>query len=366
MKPFPLALPRATGLLRTMVAVAVTGALSAPAPLLAAPQAGQVGQAGQAVDSARARELFRKGREEYGKDGHLPQAYAYFLEAWGLQKSFDIAGNLAVVERQLSRYRDAAEHAAFSLANFPAGGTDTQRKALEDLLAEARANVGTITVQVSVEHAAITVDGKPAGESPLPYEVFVEPGSHVIAASAPGCEQAQDTVPTGKGTSHLVKLAPRCGGGPQPPKTPPSTPPTTTTTEGPRPLTIAGFVTSGIGFGLGTAFAILSRTKADSANQQQMMIQSGAGNNPKACAGTSAPTGCSDLGGLRSSEATFASAALWSFVAAGAVAAGTLVYTFAVPRAPATTGAAPAKAARVQVLPLAGPGAGGVMLKGAF
>src|SRR6185437_5325415 len=116
----------------------------------------------------------------------------------------------------------------------------------------------------------VTVDGKPAGESPLPSDVFVDPGVHVVVATAPGCEPAKDSVLTEKGTTHLVNLTPRCSGagGPNHPPQPPH-PPTTPTAEGPRPLTIAGFVTSGVGFGLGTAFAILSRTKADDANQQQ-------------------------------------------------------------------------------------------------
>ncbi len=349
---------RRAALARLLVlGAALAPALVAPPPAAAAPQPGPPGV--DAPQALRARELFRKGREEYAKEGHNPQAYALFLEAWALQKSFDIAGNLAFVERQLSHPRDACEHASFALANFPAGGTDAQRKALQDLLADARTSVGAITLRVSVDHAAITVDGQPAGESPLPYEVFVDPGSHTIAATAPGCDPVKDTVRTDKGTTHLLTLTPtRCG--PAPPKLPPGTP---VEPQGPRPLTVAGFVTTGAGLALGTAFAILSKTKADSANQSQQTLQSTAGGNAQACAGAAPPAGCATLGSLRSSEAMFANASLWSFVAAGAVGAGTLIYTFAVPRAPA---APVATTSRLQVIPLAGPTAGGLMLKGAF
>ena len=41
--------------------------------------------------------------------------------------------------------------------------------------------------------------------------------------------------------------------------------------------------------------------------------------------------------------------------------AGTLVYTFAVPRAPAAV-----KAARPQIIPVIGPGAGALTVKGTF
>src|SRR4051812_5867834 len=83
-------------------ALALLAAAYAPAPAVAAPQVEQAG------DAARARELYRKGCEEMAKEGRLPQAYAYLHEAWGLQKSFDTAGNLAQVESNLTRYREAA------------------------------------------------------------------------------------------------------------------------------------------------------------------------------------------------------------------------------------------------------------------
>jgi PEGA domain len=355
MKPARLVMPFAGAARRAAVAGALAlGAVVHTQAAAAAPQAG----ASPAGDTVRARELYRKGRDEYAKD-RLPQAFALFLEAWGLQKSFDIAGNLAVVEMKLARYREAAEHGSFALANFPAGGTDAQRKAVQDLLVEARTYVGTVTVRVSVDRAVVTVDGKAVGESPLPFEVFVDPGAHTFAATAPGCEPVQDTVRTDKGTTHLLTLTPvRCGPTPPPVLTP-------VTATGPDPITATGFVVTGLGLGLGAAFAILSKIKATDADTQAQSIAGVSGSNPKACAGASPSTECSTLGGLRASEATFADAALWTFVAAGAVGAGTLIYTFAIPHAASTPKGA-LKASRAQLIPLAGPGVGGVLLKGAF
>jgi hypothetical protein len=327
-----------------VAALALAVVMHAPAPAAAQPGA----------ENDRARQLFKRGRDEYAKD-HVPQAYALFLEAWGLQKSFDIAGNLAVVERQIARPRDAAEHAAYALANFPAGGTDAQRKALQDLLVEARATCGAVTIRVSVDRALVTVDGRAVGESPLPVEVFVEPGSHVVVATAPGCDPVQGSVRTDRGTTHLINLTPsRCGPRPPPNKT------TTTTVAptGPGPITLAGIITTGVGVGLGAGFAIMSKVKADAASAQLPFIPGGP-TNPTACA---TPTmSCPALHDALASHDTFASAAVWTFVAAGAVGAGTVIYTVVVPRPQGAV-----KAARIQAIPLAGPGTGGLMLKGAF
>ena len=161
MKRFRLVLPSVgapgRALLLGMLALAAVVPVAAPAS--AAPQGALGG------DAARAHELFKKGTEEYAKD-HLPQAYALFLEAWGIQKSFDIAGNLALVEGQLTRYREAAEHATYALANFPAGGKEAQHKLLVSALADARQYIGAITLRVAVDRAVVTLDGHAIGESP--------------------------------------------------------------------------------------------------------------------------------------------------------------------------------------------------------
>jgi hypothetical protein len=301
---------------------------------------------GASDDAARARDLYKRGRDEYAK-GHLPQAYTLLIEAWGIQKSFDVAGNLALAEGQLTRYREAAEHAVYALANFPVGGSEAQRKGLQAVLVEARPFIGAITFQCSADHAAITVDGRPAGESPVAGEVFVEPGPHTVVATLPGCEPVQDTLRSDKGSTHLLTLTfTRCGTPPPPPKIPLKPVP-----RGPDPVTIAGVVATGVGLGLGAAFAILTKIKADDAATKATLVgSSGCGTGS---------TACQNLHDALVSHDTFANGAVWTFVAAGAVGVGTLVYTFAVPHGPAPV-------SRAMLVPVAGPGSGGLVVKGVF
>lgn len=283
----------------------------------------------------------------------------------GIQKTFDLAGNLAFVEKQLTRYREAAEHATYALANFPAGGTDAQRKGLQDALNYVRQYIGAITVRVPADRATVTVDGhpvtmqeaprpNPAAEPLLLAELFVEPGPHTLVATVPGCDPVQEAVTTDKGSSHLITLTPtRCGTTTRPP--PDKLGPSQGQGAGPSPILIGGFIATGVGLGLGTAFAIMTKVEASDATSQSAQFSG----NPRACAASS--PACTTLHDTLASHDTFANAAVWTFVGAGVLGVGTLVYGLAGPKPPPS-----APAGRAQLVPLVGPGTAGLMVKGAF
>src|SRR5262249_23698704 len=149
----------------------------------------------------------------------------------------------------------------------------------QEVLAAARAYVSAITLRVSIDHAQVTLDGVPIGESPFASEIFVEPGPHTLFATAPGCEPAKDRVRTEKASSHYLTLTfTKCGDKPPPP-------PWVLPPPRPRPITVGGFIATGTGLGLGTAFAILAKVKADDADQKFQSIASATHNNSNACAG---------------------------------------------------------------------------------
>lgn len=167
-----------------------------PREASAQPRAAVAEQVGQLFDRAQA--AFAKG----DKQG----AYEAYKAAWALQQSYDIAGNLGGVELKLGKHRDAAEHLAFSIEGFPPTGDPAQRAALEKRLAEAIKEVGRVRVQVNVAGAAVTVNGKPAGTSPLRALVFVEPGTVTIAAKRDGYRDEIRPVTVPKGTQQEVAL----------------------------------------------------------------------------------------------------------------------------------------------------------------
>jgi hypothetical protein len=229
------------------------------------------------------------------------------------------------------------------------------------VLAEARSFIGSVTLQVNLDHAAVTVDGQAVGESPFATEIFVDPGPHTLVATIPGCDPVKDRVRADKGSSHYVTLAfIKCGDKPVPkPPKPPK--PAKWPVFLPRPITIGGFIATGVGLGLGTSFAVMAKIKGDEADQKFQAIGSATHNNPKACAGSAPSSDCVTLHNLRVSHDTFANAATWTFVAAGVVGAGTLIYTFAIPPAELKL-----KAGQALVFPIVGPGTAGLVLRSSF
>lgn len=169
----------------------------------------QTGSLGSHKDAERAGVLFQKARSfhEYAK---WAEAEAAYQASWELWKSFDTAGNLGECELEVDQPREAAEHLRYAFDHVPSGATFEQRRRLEALLQKARARVGTVRVQVSASGAAIFVDGRPIGTSPLPEEIFVQPGARRIEAKLAGYRDATmtATIPAGGAQALTLKLTP--------------------------------------------------------------------------------------------------------------------------------------------------------------
>jgi hypothetical protein len=159
-----------------------------------------------ASTAAQVGQLFDKGEAAFAK-GDKQSAYEAFKAAWALQKSYDIAGNLGVVELKLGKYRDAAEHLAWSLENYPPTGEEAQQKATEKRLAEALKEVGRLHVQVNVNGASVIVNGNASGTAPIARTLFVEPGPIVVEAKLAGYLDGRKQVEIAKGGEETVKLS---------------------------------------------------------------------------------------------------------------------------------------------------------------
>ncbi|HLM74225.1 MAG TPA: tetratricopeptide repeat protein, partial [Polyangiaceae bacterium] len=114
----------------------------------------------------RATELYKKGNEFYDK-GKFADAETMYRAAFELRQSFEIAGNLGDVEMIQGKPREAAEHLAFALREFPPSGKPAQKEALRKRLREAAALIGTVKVTVNMPDAEVVLDGKAIGKSPI-------------------------------------------------------------------------------------------------------------------------------------------------------------------------------------------------------
>jgi tetratricopeptide (TPR) repeat protein len=160
-------------------------------------------------NSARHDELLKQGGLHYTA-GRYHVAEAIFLEVWRESRSFKAAVNLGHVEYRLGKMPEAATHFAYALKNWPVGKKDPekqeQHRIVEQRFAEAKAQLGTLTLRVSRPGAEVAIDGKRLEGSQTGTEVFVMPGKHRIETKLAGYEPAVTTIEVGMNTSRGVAL----------------------------------------------------------------------------------------------------------------------------------------------------------------
>jgi hypothetical protein len=295
---------------------------------------------------------FLKGKA-FMKAGNTRGAYEEYKAAWGLRKTYDTAANLGNVELQLGMPRDAAEHMAYALRSYAVTGTTPDKlERMKQVFAQARAQVGGITVKVSVDGAEVFVDDRSVGRSPIADELFVDPGSHVVTAQLQGFDPARTSVAVDKGGSQAATLT----------LTRTAAPPPTSTGQPPplpaRPnkiVLVTGGVTAGAAVVIGAVLLGVAAAKGSTVSSLQAQVQQEGG-----CASATAGANCTDLSSALTSKRTLGNTGLWTLVAGGGVGAATLVYGL-------VGGAkAPPPKSGLRVLPVPAPGGGGLVVQGTF
>jgi hypothetical protein len=168
------------------------------------------GAAGKADPSAAADpdpevvRLYNRGIEAL-KAKQWEKARDALLEAFKLQPLPQIAANLGYAEFMWGRFRDAAEHVSFFLREGESI-SPKDRQENEKRLADAKARIGTVTVQVNVAGARVLMDAHDVGVSPLSVPLFVEPGSRVFEAQKDGLTTGRQTAEVTAGSAPVVAL----------------------------------------------------------------------------------------------------------------------------------------------------------------
>jgi hypothetical protein len=185
---------------RALCRAPILAGIALSAPALAG------GSTHPADDAARAEQLFRQGTVAF-EAGEYGEAYGVLRSAWDLAPGYRTAAALGQVELRLALHRDAAEHLTYCLLHFPAAGDPGARAHVEQGLARAREHVSALRIRVDVDGADLRVDASWEGRSPLDALVFVEPGTHVVAASREGFLGKSDAVVVRAGTTTDVSLS---------------------------------------------------------------------------------------------------------------------------------------------------------------
>ena len=249
--------------MRAMMVLGVTGVcVAATAPSVA--QTPARADAGVTADAKPApppvREEAKKRHNEAlasFRAGEFQEAYSGFIEAWdlqGLPRVPRIAGNLGRAELKIGKNRDAAEHLAYFLREEK-DLSEEDRREFARQLADAKAKVGTLRVEVLQAGADIFVDGQRIGASPMETELYVEPGRRKVEARL-GKLRASEELDVRAGATELAQLElalPK-----QPPLLPSSASPGSPTGAPPARSRTPGFVLGGVGLiGLGAGVGVL-------------------------------------------------------------------------------------------------------------
>jgi len=174
--------------------VLVVAALAAvPSSALAAPVRDGLAPAPRAAFDEGAR-LYKRAR--------FVEARETFLAAFATSGEPRILFNVAVCEKALGRYSRALATLKKSLTtgDHPLPAEYVARAS--EAIATLSRYVAFVTIDASVEGAAITVDGEPLRETPA----ALESGTHAISATKDGFEAANATVTVKAGEAQRVML----------------------------------------------------------------------------------------------------------------------------------------------------------------
>lgn len=308
---------------RTVSAPVLLVALAALAPVVLGPSNARAQTS--ASETAKVTQLFKSGKAAFAK-GDLAEAERLFAEAFALRKSSDIAANLGQSELEQQKFRAAAEHFQWALANLLPSASDAQRKAVETGLAKSRAEVGLLRLDISPEGSSVLVGEQDVGKAPIAGGVYVDPGEVIVSVKHEGYVSIDKRVMVGKGTEQAVEVtlvaketpsAPIAGpvdSGLQPSS---GTTPSADTSTSPKSL-VPAYVATGVavaGGVTGLVFLLSANSKASKADdlRDDLVRQGGCGTGAD-------PSGCNDLLDKRKSVDTMRSVEIGAFVVGGVAA----------------------------------------------
>jgi hypothetical protein len=160
-----------------------------------------------------ARRHFKSGTKLY-RDGNYGGALAEFEEAYRLKPGAGSLQNVALSQKGLFRYSEAATTLEQLLAKHAGELSDGERQAVVEALAELKGLVASIKLRVQPEGARVLLDGRPLSTSDWAGPIVVNVGEHTLTADAPGYASERRVVRVAGGQRDVpIDLVLRCVAG---------------------------------------------------------------------------------------------------------------------------------------------------------
>jgi hypothetical protein len=183
----------------------------APAPAPAAPPP----PAPDAPDQATldARRHFKAGTKLY-RDGNYGGALAEFEEAYRLKPGVGSLQNVALSQKGLFRYAEAAATLEQLLSQHGAELSEGERQAVNEALSELKGLVASVKLRVVPESARVLLDGRSLAAAEWAAPLVLNVGEHTLSVDAPGYSPERRMVRVAGGQRELpVDVTLRCVAG---------------------------------------------------------------------------------------------------------------------------------------------------------
>jgi hypothetical protein len=304
----------------------------------------------------QARELMKTGIAEARK-GDLEAARGTFVKAWELRPDTNLAVLLARIEMKLGRYREAAERWEYYLQNVPPDPATAAEK-----LAECRQHLGSVKVTGEPPGAFVFVDGRKLGPTPLPNDIWLDPGDHTIMARLGERSSPEHKLTLAKGEQRTLTLVlsppePAPAAHPEPPRAD-TQPPTSRDDRGTSSARTIVVVSGSVLTAGALVTGIFYTLRANSLSDQMTVLKNAAmeGADPDSIRDASycAPwqpnrsLACEELVRTADQHDTAKGAAIGAYIAAGVLGTGTVVTYLLWPKGSGTEATRP-----LEVMPFA-------------
>ncbi|MEO8905233.1 MAG: hypothetical protein ABI488_22310 [Polyangiaceae bacterium] len=284
---------------------------------------------GSALSTNAARDLYQKANDAAARKDWA-ESRRLFLDLWKRSPTYDVASGLGQAEFKLGHHAVGARYMALAVANMPVKENLDSRFSIEDTLKGMKAKVGTVHLSVDKDGAEIRTDGEVQGTTPLPVDLFFEPGPHVIEAKI-GEARASKSLEVAAGQTYTLEL-------PLPSAAPAAIPlaaspmpvvgsgvdePTRESVRGVEPRTIAlwtGVGVTAVVTGLGVVFALKGSAADNDANRFASQVRSEQGHS---CANRSESPACGQLVNSLDERDSANKVAIGAFVGGGVAAVAT-------------------------------------------
>ena len=157
------------------------------------------------AQSSDAEEHFRRGKELYD-EGDFQASLIEFQRAYAADPNFNVLFNIGQVQYQLGDYASAKETLEQYLRDGGSGVGPDRSEAVQNDIARLSQRVATVTVNVNVPGATVSVDDVVRGDTPLEGPLTISAGRRRVKARKDGYVDAEKVVDVAGGDEVEVTL----------------------------------------------------------------------------------------------------------------------------------------------------------------